>query len=508
MPRDIFTATDQRNDLAGKSVRGGMATMAGQGALFALNMVRTVILARLLTPADFGIVGMVTVVVNFAQMFKDAGLSLATVQQEKISHEQISTLFWINLLISVALGLAVLVSAPLVAWFYGRPELTAVTAVLSLSFLLGGFTIQHHALLQRHMRFTALAALQIVTQTLSLGVAIALAAAGWRYWALVGGSLSCAAVGALLTFAACPWVPGRMRKGTGVRAMLKFGGHISGFNFINYFARNADNLLIGRYIGAAALGFYDRAYRILLFPITMMSGPLSSVAIPALCRLRHDRPRLHKYYLHILYLISLFAGPIVGIAFLCSEEIVLVLLGSEWEPVAPVYRLLAIGGLLQPLYNTQAWLHLAAGRSDRVLRWSFIGTPIILASFIMGLPWGINGIALAYSIAIVLVTVLSLAYAAASADMRRFRILVAVARPVGATVLAVLVVWPLRPFMPTQTAGLTLAIMSGMFILSYGILLTVLYRGMEPLRDVKKIMDQAVKFRGKMTACTEEDTVA
>ena len=230
----LFDSTNLSSDLAGKSVRGGMATMGSQGVCFVLQMASTMVLARLLTPADFGLIAMVTVVVNFATMFKDAGLSMATVQKDKISHEQISTLFWINVLISVVLGLCVLAGSPLVAKFYGKPELTAVTAILSLSFILSGLSIQHATLLRRHMRFGNLAIVQIVSQVITLAVTILLALNGWRYWALVGGSLATALSTVVLTFIFCPWIPGRMQKGTGVRNMLKFGGHLTGFNFINY----------------------------------------------------------------------------------------------------------------------------------------------------------------------------------------------------------------------------------------------------------------------------------
>ena len=148
-----------------------------------------------------------------------------------------------------------------------------------------------------------------------------------------------------------------------------------------------------------------------MLPITLMSGPLGSVAIPTLCRLNEDRERLHRYYLHILYMLSLLAGPFAGIAFLTSKDIVIIILGSNWAAVGDVFKYLAIGGLLQPLYSTQAWLHIADGRSDRIFLWGVVGTPIIVGSFLIGLLWGINGVAFCYSMAIIVTTVGSLSYA-------------------------------------------------------------------------------------------------
>jgi len=483
----IFKSNDLSNDLARKSVRSGMTTMGAQVAQFILRIGGTVVLARLLTPADYGLVGMVTVVVNFAAMFKDAGLSMATVQKENISHEQISTLFWLNVIISTGLGLCVLAGSPLVAWFYGKPELTAVTAALSLAFILSGLTIQHQALQRRHMRFGTLAGIQITSQFIALTVMIVLAYFGWSYWALVVGALSQALVDSLLTLTFCPWIPGKMQRGTGVRDMLKFGGHLTGFNFVNYFARNADNILIGKFIGAGALGIYDRAYQLLMLPITMLSGPLSNVAVPALCRLNDDRDRLHKYYLHILYLLSLVGGPIAGIAYLASKDIVIILLGPTWAPVGDVFKYLAIGGLLQPLYNTQAWLHLAVGRSDRVLLWGLVGTPIIVGSFLIGLIWGINGVAFCYSLAIIVTTIGSLFYAGNSAGLSFWKMLSVVFRPILSCVASVIVVTLLSVFVKGQNHIVALIAKCLGFVVSYGFFLLLMYNGIKPLRDVGAI---------------------
>ncbi len=489
-PDEIFAASLPERHLAGSSVRGGGATILGTGMVFAINMVRTVLLARLLVPADFGMIGMVAVVMNFAQMFKGAGLGFATVQKEVITHKLLSALIWMNFAVSITLGLVIALCAPLVAYVYGVPELRNVTMVLSLSFLLGGFTIQHHALLQRHMRFASLAMMEILAQSISTLVALLLAWMGWGYWSLVGGLLTHTCVFAVLCFVLCPLVPSLPTWHGEVAAMLGFGGNITGFNVINYFSRNTDNFLIGRYLGAMQLGFYDRAYRLLLFPISMLSGPLGSVAIPTLCRLRKDRDRLHRYYLNILYLLSLFMAPVVGIAFVSSEPIVLLLLGSEWMAVSDAYRYLAIGGLLQPLYNTQSWLHIAGERSDRLLRWSCVGTPILILSFVIGLPWGINGIAFVYSLAIVLVTPASLWYAGNSVGLNGVRIVRAVWRPIVACVITVCLM-SLLPFEKIANAGVTLVLHAVLFLCIYIVLILILYGGIKPFRDVVDLLHLA-----------------
>lgn len=398
LPKELFCSTNLNRGLAQKSLRGGMTTIGSQGVQFILSMVSTVVLARLLSPADYGLIGMVTVVVNFAVMFKDAGLSMATVQKEDISHEQISTLFWINVLISAGLGLCVLASSPLVAWFYGKPELSAVTAVLSISFILSGLTIQHQALQRRHMHFATLAGIQITAQVITIIVTIFLACVGWRYWALVGGTLAQALANSLLTFLFCPWIPGRMKRGTGVREMLKFGGNITGFNFVNYFSRNADNILIGKFIGANALGLYSRAYNLFMMPISQIRAPLDQVAMPVLSTLRNEPERYAKYYQRILDILASLTMPLTIYCAVEADFLIRVLLGPQWLGAVGVFRILAIAGMIQAIAGTRGMVLLSCGFSKRYFYLGIFYGVFCVASFVIGLPFGIIGVATAYTI--------------------------------------------------------------------------------------------------------------
>lgn len=398
-PKTLFECGHLSQDLARKSVRGGMTTMTAQGIRFVLQITGTAVLARLLTPADYGLIGMVTVVVNFAQMFKDAGLSMATVQKDRISHEQISTLFWLNVAISAFLGLCVLVCSPLVAWFYGKPELTAVTATLSFSFIISGLTIQHQALQRRHMQFGTLATVQILSQIATLVVTIVLACLGWRYWALVGGTLAHALAGTLLTFYFCPWIPGRMQRGTGVRSMLAFGGHLTGFNSVNYFSRNADHILIGRFISADALGLYTRAYQLFMMPISQIRGPMSQVAMPVLSSLHNQPDRYAKYYQRLLDIMASLTMPLTMYCAIEAEFLIRVLLGPQWLGAVSVFRILAIAGLIQVIAGTRGLVLVSCGFSRRYFYWGLFNAVVCMASFVIGLPFGIEGVAGAYTIA-------------------------------------------------------------------------------------------------------------
>ncbi len=341
---------------------------------------------------------MVTVVIGFVSMFKDAGLSIATVQEKEISHEQISTLFWLNVIISIILGLCIMAVAPLVALFYGKPELTAVTAALSISFIISGLMIQHQALQMRHMQFGTLAGIQIASQVITLVVTVILACIGWRYWALVGGAIAQAMANTLLTFIFCPWIPGKMQRGTGIREMLKFGGFLTGFNTISFFARNADNILIGRYIGAEALGLYGRAYDLFMMPISQIREPLAKVALPALSSLKNEPERYINYYRQLLNIIASLTLPLTLYCAVESEFIIRLLLGPKWLDAVPVFRVLAIAGLVQPSLGTASIVMINFGYIKRHFKLGAINSVLIIASFVMGLPFGIIGVAWAYAI--------------------------------------------------------------------------------------------------------------
>lgn len=443
----LFDSRGLSRDLAGKSVRGGMTTMTAQGVQFLLQVAGTMVLARLLTPSDYGLIGMVMVVVQFAGMFKDAGLAMATVQRETISHEQISTLFWINVLISGFLGLCVLASAPLVARFYGKPELTAVTAVLSLSFLVTGLTIQHQALLRRHMQFGTLAVIHIATYVANLVVTVLMALAGLRYWALVGGTLVTALSGTLLTLFFCPWMPGRMHKGTGVRSMLKFGGYLTGFNFVNYFSRNADNILIGRYIGADALGLYARAYQLFMLPINQIRGPLNQVAMPVLSSLQGQPERYVKYYGRLVDIMATLTIPSTLYCAIEADFLITVLLGEQWSAVVPVFRILAFAAMIQPITSTKSLVLVSQGFSRKYFYWGVCASVLYVASFVVGLPFGIEGVAASYTIANYVTFLPSLFYCFRRTPVTVSMFLKTLAPPMLAGVLAGAL------FIPVKCAG-------------------------------------------------------
>ena len=286
--QSVFDTKHLMTDLKARAVRGGIATMLGQGDQFIIQIASTIIMARLLVPADFGLIAMVTAITGFAILFKDLGLSMATVQRSKITHEQVSTLFWINVTVSTVITLVIFGLAPAIAWFYGEPRLTLITMVLSLVFVLGGLTVQHQALMQREMRFKALAIIRVISILAGLIAAIAFALIGISYWALVIMQITTAMFNTAGVWLLCHWRPSHPFRRVDVKDLLVFGANLTGFDIVNYFARNLDNILLGRFWGANVLGLYSKAYSIMMLPINQIRAPLNAVAIPTLSRLQND----------------------------------------------------------------------------------------------------------------------------------------------------------------------------------------------------------------------------
>ncbi|MFC1761548.1 lipopolysaccharide biosynthesis protein [Planctomycetota bacterium] len=376
-----------------------MSTIAAQVTQSVLQLVRAIVLARLLTPDDFGLVGMVLVVTNFVQLFRDAGLSLATVQKEMITHEQVSTLFWLIVMISASLAGILCLMAPLVASFYGKQELALITAVMSLSLLFGGLAIQHQALMRRHMQFGSLAIINITSAMLSLVVTILLAILGCRYWALVLGLLASTLSSTLMTYACIPWIPGKMRKGTGVRCMLNFGGHVTGANIVNYLSLNVDNVLIGKFLGASALGLYARAYQLFMLPITQIKAPLLQLAMPVLASLKHQRERYTRYYQYIVRLLATMTMPVAFYCIVEAEFLIRLLLGDQWLEAIAVFRILAVAGIIRPVTGTWGLVTVSCGFSKRYLYWGIVNSLVMVVAIVSGLPFGISGVAYAIVVA-------------------------------------------------------------------------------------------------------------
>jgi PST family polysaccharide transporter len=392
---DRFLRTDHLMDaLGGRTVRGGAVTVISNGFKFCLSIGATAVLARLLDPKDYGLIGMVAVVTSFAALFKDMGLSLATVQREEINYQQVSNLFWVNVVLSVLIAAIVIALSPGVAWFYGEPRLTAITMVTALGFVLSGLAVQHEALLKRQMRFFSLSVIAFTSIAAGYAVGIALAWSGAGYWALVGSQLGVLGTNAVSVWLMCRWRPSLPSRDSGVRSLLTFGRNVTAYSTINYVAGNIDYLLVGRFIGSEQLGLYLKANQLVGLPTDQISEPIAAVTIPALSRLNDSPERYRQAYLRIMQKVMMLIMPCIAFMIASADWLVFLILGPKWAFTSRIFIALAISGLIQPL-NTAGWLLVSQGRTRHMFQWSLVNTPLMILFIALGLKWGVMGVATA-----------------------------------------------------------------------------------------------------------------
>ena len=394
----MFDNSRLTGDIKGKSIRGGTYVLAGQVVSFTLQIGSTAILARLLLPEQFGLVAMVAAFTGFAQVFKDLGLSQATVQQKDLTQQKVSNLFWINTCFGLLATIVIVCLAPLISWYYGDMRLRNISYALSISFLFGGLTVQHQALLNRQMRFGHLTLISITATFLGTLAGIIMAWMGFDYWSLVWKGVLTSFFIASGTWLTCPWMPGLPKRGAGIGFMLRFGGDITGFNIMNYFSKNMDNILIGRFWGASALGLYDRAYKLMYLPMSRIRLPMSKVAFPALSALQNDHKKYREYFLKMIELITFIYMPLVVYLGIYSDNVIRLVLGEKWLDAATYFRILAFASFIGPVYSMCDLVTQTCGLTRRYLLWGTVNSIYTVSSFAIGVHWGAVGVAIAYTI--------------------------------------------------------------------------------------------------------------
>ncbi len=387
-----------RHEALGAQVfRSSWISLAAQATQLAFRLVSTIALARLLTPDAYGLVAMVTVVTGFIGLFKSLGLATATVQAPQVSHAELNGLFWLNVAFGAAALLVAVAAAPLLAIVYAEPRVTPLIAGLSVTFLLGGLGVQHHALLRRWMRFGTIAWIEISALAVGTVAAIFFASEGAGPWALVGGFVVSEIVNLALVWYAVDWRPTRPRFDARIGEMVALGRDLTQFNVLNYWARNLDNFLIGRFWGAAQLGLYSRAYQLLLLPLQQVTTPLSSVAISALSRLNGEDLRYRQAYVRLLEKIVIACMPMTTFLMVNAHPVVNLLLGPKWLDVAPVFVPLAVAGMLQPVSATFIWMLVSQGRRGDLRLWSIVGPLLSCVAIVAGMSRGVIAVATFYA---------------------------------------------------------------------------------------------------------------
>ncbi|KJF23456.1 lipopolysaccharide biosynthesis protein [Rhodococcus sp. AD45-ID] len=383
--------------LAQSAARGSAITLLSQAIKLVIMLGSTIILARLLSPTDYGLVAMVVALIGVAEVFRDFGLSMAALQSRTLTHQQQSNLFWINTLVGAILTILVFSLAAPISSFYSEPALLEIVRALSITFLLGGLSTQFKVSINRDLRFFALAAVDLLPFVFAFVVALSLALTVGNFWALVSQQITLALLGLVASVVFSKWRPGLPRRAD-MGNLLTFGISYAATQLISYGTRNVDSIALGRSAGASSLGMYDRAYSLVSLPLTQINTPLSRVAIPILSRLA-DQPARFFQYLRRAQLVALYLTASVFLLLAAiGDQLVLLLLGPDWEVAGQILRILAISGVFRSIVQIVYWIYMSLGLAKQQLRYYLVAQPLLIVVILCGLPWGAMGVAVAVSI--------------------------------------------------------------------------------------------------------------
>ncbi len=394
--------------LGRRAARGAAYTVGAQLTRIALQLASVVILARLLTPTDYGLVAMVMAIAGVAEIFRDFGLSSAAVQAPTLSRRQRDNLFWINSGIGVVLAGAVFAGAGLIAAVYGKPELVPLTQVICVVFILNGLATQYRAQLNRALRFRALAACDVLATATGLITAVVLAILGAGYWALAAQLLAQAGALLLLLVAFSRWWPGMPTRHEPMAGLLRFGWNLVATQLVNYVGNNTDAFVIGTKLGAASLGIYNRGFQLVFNPVNQLRAPVSSVAIPVLSRLQAERDRYYDFVCRgqVALGYTLVAG--LGVMVSAAQPLTSILLGPQWTAVAPVIALLSVAAVFQTLAMVGYWVYVSLGLTATLFRYSLISVAMKMTLVVIGSQWGVTGVAAGFALSSTLAWPISL----------------------------------------------------------------------------------------------------
>lgn len=394
---------DNIGELKRKSFRGGLAFAIAQGCQILVQIASTVILARLLTPADFGLAAMVVPFAVAIAVVSDLGLGQAVVQRKDLTYQHLSNLFWVSLAFHVVLLVIFLPLTPLVGLFYGRPELTTVALVYCSLFLINGLGALHRAVQTRRLQFARLGMFRLWANLFGTSVGIFIAAEWHTYWALVAIPIAGSIMGLALSWLGSGWRPGLPDRRVDVRSMIGFGGNVATVRLLNFVSSNADTVMIGKVWGEVLLGYYDRAYRLMVTPTNLITAPLANMAPTVFARL-FDKPQSYRRaVLGLMRLVLLAAIPAMTCAVVMAPDLIPLVYGDAWDQVIPIFQAFGVAALLRFLMVMLEWLFIAEDRTREYRTWAIIRTVLMIGSFAVGLPWGGLGVAAAYAATLLIV---------------------------------------------------------------------------------------------------------
>ena len=432
-----------RRSLTGNAVSGVAWLMVYQVGRQLLSFVSVAVLARKVPPSAYGLIAMASVLTAFFDNFRDMGTIYSIIREREVSDRLLSSVFWLNLGLGLVLSLAIVLLAFPISAFFHQPALRPVTQVLAITFFLYSLGVLPTGLLTRAMTFRPLAISQLTGAVIGTAAAIIAAVAGAGVWSLVLGTLVSTFTTTIGLWIACSWRPRFLMDWGEIRSIASYSMNLSGANLLVYFSRNADNLIVGRFLGDIALGYYQMAYTLMLYPIVNISSVIAGAVFPAFASLQDDDVRFRAAFTRTCMLIGLITVPVMLGLMAVAGPVVEVVLGAKWRPVANLLLVFAPLGMFQSINTMMALACQAKGRSDLLFRWSLFSTVIYVASFFIGLPWGIQGIANSYAAAwfLLMVPGFTISFRVVGLAWREFLTAMWPELAAGLAMVAVVLIW-------------------------------------------------------------------
>ena len=393
------------NELKHATISGTKWTLGRQTYYQLVAFALGVVLSRLLAPEEFGLLAMVMVFSRFGTLFSGSGLSRSLIHKQNISLTDLSTVFWSNFVIGWLLAGLLAASASSIASFYGQPQLAALVLVIALNFILNSLCTIHRTLFEKELRFRSLFFIDGISISLAGLIAVCMALSGCGVWSLVGQIMFRTFFAVVLLWSFNPWRPKLIFETAALQSAAAYGLPLMGSNSLNYWARNFDNLLIGKFLGDQALGYYNKPYSLMLFPLANITYVIAKVMFPSLAKIKDDKQLVKKGYLRIVRMVSLLAFPASIGAFVMAEPIILGLYGPQWEGSVKILRVLSLLGVSQSIVALNGSIYQSQGATMIEFKWGLLFNLFVIAAFAVGLPYGTLGIALAYTIASTIITI-------------------------------------------------------------------------------------------------------
>lgn len=465
---------DQPTSLPRAAARGASVVFAGQGIRIAVQLAGIVILARLLSPEDYGLLAMVTAIVGAAEIIRDFGLAPAAIQAKNLSVAERSNLFWLNGGIGLVLAGGVAGAGHLIALIYDDQRMVLIAICLSPIYLLNGLSAQYRADLTRRLKFLQLTLSEVVAQVAALVVGVAFALMGFGFWALVAQQVAQALVLVILVIVLAGWLPNWYDRTTGVGRFLRYGGSLLATQLLVYASSNADTFLIGLRYGPAQLGYYNRAFQMLVLPLNQITSPAMRVALPVLSRLQ-DSPRdFHRYLLRGQLALSWLVIPALAFLSVHASAVVDFALGPRWSAAAPIFAILAIGGAFQTLSNVTYWTFLATGKTASNLRFALCTRSLMIAAIVIGATFGIHEVAWAYSASLAIIWVLGLLWVSRATGVPGLRMFLSGGRSLAMWSFVGWTSWLVTSLLPPMPPALSLLVAGASFAATAALLIVAI----------------------------------